>query len=112
MPADYRRGMEVLLTEGLEAEKMRYTLILKDKQVKETQLEGEAERVAHARGRQAAALLRVLDHAHEPRGVVSQTTAAAALFTGAVARAWVAGAWVAGAWVALDDQGDDCGGGQ
>jgi regulator of protease activity HflC (stomatin/prohibitin superfamily) len=34
LPEDYRKGMEVLLTEGLSAEKMRYTLELREKQVK------------------------------------------------------------------------------
>src|SRR5262249_40857950 len=35
LPADYRRGMEALLAEELASEKMRYTLELKDKRVKE-----------------------------------------------------------------------------
>lgn len=45
LPADYRRGMEGLLAEELQAAKMRYTLELKEKRVKEVELEGEAERV-------------------------------------------------------------------
>lgn len=45
LPADYRRGMEGLLAEELAAAKMRYTLELKEKRVKEVELEGEAERV-------------------------------------------------------------------
>jgi len=45
LPADYRHGMEQLLTEELEAEKMRYTLELKEKQVTQTQLEAQADKV-------------------------------------------------------------------
>ena len=40
LPADYRRGMESLLAEELASEKMKYTLELKEKQVKETELDG------------------------------------------------------------------------
>ncbi|HSI55549.1 MAG TPA: prohibitin family protein, partial [Ramlibacter sp.] len=39
LPADYKRGMEGLLAEELETQKMRYTLELKDKRVRETELE-------------------------------------------------------------------------
>jgi regulator of protease activity HflC (stomatin/prohibitin superfamily) len=45
LPADYKRGMEKLLAEELESEKMRYTLELKEKQVKQTELEAQAEKV-------------------------------------------------------------------
>ena len=41
LPADYRRGMESLLAEELAGEKMKYTLDLKEKQVRETELDGE-----------------------------------------------------------------------
>jgi regulator of protease activity HflC (stomatin/prohibitin superfamily) len=51
LPPDYRAGMEKLLDEELETEKIRYTLQLKEAQVKQTQLESEAEKVR----RQAAA---------------------------------------------------------
>ncbi|MBN9066991.1 MAG: dihydroorotase family protein, partial [Rhizobiales bacterium] len=40
LPAEYRRGMDSLLAEELASEKMRYTLELKDKRVKETDPEG------------------------------------------------------------------------
>ena len=50
LPADYRRGMESLLAEELASEKMKYTLELKEKQVKETELDG-AGREGAARGR-------------------------------------------------------------
>jgi regulator of protease activity HflC (stomatin/prohibitin superfamily) len=42
LPADYKRGMEGLLAEELETQKMEYTLQLKDKRVKETALEAAA----------------------------------------------------------------------
>ncbi|GGY86362.1 hypothetical protein GCM10011613_34340 [Cellvibrio zantedeschiae] len=45
LPADYKRGMENLLSAELESEKMRYTLELKEKRVKETELEATAEKV-------------------------------------------------------------------
>ena len=54
LPADYRRGMEALLAEELETEKMRYTLELKDKQVKETELEAEADKVRREKAAEAA----------------------------------------------------------
>ena len=45
LPEDYRRGMDKLLSEELASAKMRYTLELKEKQIKETELDGEAQRV-------------------------------------------------------------------
>jgi regulator of protease activity HflC (stomatin/prohibitin superfamily) len=51
LPGDYRAGMEKLLEEELETEKIRYTLQLKEAQVKQTALESEADKVR----RQAAA---------------------------------------------------------
>jgi len=44
LPADYRAGMEKLLAEELATEKMRYTLELKEKQVKQTELEAQADK--------------------------------------------------------------------
>jgi len=44
LPPDYRRGMDGLLAEGLAAEKMQFTLDLKAKQVKQTELEAEADK--------------------------------------------------------------------
>ncbi|XHS78260.1 SPFH domain-containing protein [Burkholderiaceae bacterium UC74_6] len=44
LPADYRRGMDGLLAEGLAAEKMQFTLDLKAKQVKQTELEAQADK--------------------------------------------------------------------
>ncbi len=55
LPADYRRGMESLLAEELAGEKMKYTLELKDKQVRETELTAQAEKVRREIGAEAAA---------------------------------------------------------
>lgn len=55
LPADYRRGMEVLLTEGLEAEKMRYTLELREKQVREGELKANADKARREIAAEAAA---------------------------------------------------------
>jgi len=55
LPADYRHGMDQLLTEELQAEKMRYTLELKQKQVKQTELEAQADKVRRETAAQAAA---------------------------------------------------------
>jgi len=54
LPADYRRGMDQLLTQELEAEKMRYTLELKEKQVKQTELEAQADKVRRETAADAA----------------------------------------------------------
>jgi regulator of protease activity HflC (stomatin/prohibitin superfamily) len=55
LPADYRRGMESLLAEELETQKMDYTLQLKDKRVKQTELEASAEKVQREVRAEAAA---------------------------------------------------------
>lgn len=55
LPADYRRGMEGLLTEGLEAEKMRYTLELREKQAREDEMQANAEKVRREIAAEAAA---------------------------------------------------------
>jgi regulator of protease activity HflC (stomatin/prohibitin superfamily) len=54
LPADYRRGMETLLAEELASEKMKYTLDLKDKQVKETELVAQADKVRREVAAEAA----------------------------------------------------------
>jgi regulator of protease activity HflC (stomatin/prohibitin superfamily) len=54
LPPDYRAGMEKLLAEELETEKVRYTLQLKEAQVKETQLEAEADKVRRQKSAEAA----------------------------------------------------------
>lgn len=60
LPADYKRGMEGLLAEELETQKMRYTLELKDKRVRETELEAAAEKVAREVRAEAAAREQVI----------------------------------------------------
>jgi regulator of protease activity HflC (stomatin/prohibitin superfamily) len=55
LPEQYRRGVESLLAEELSAEKMRYTLELKEKQVKETALTAEADKVRREKAAEAAA---------------------------------------------------------
>jgi len=55
LPADYRAGMEKLLAVELETEKMKYTLDLKEKQVKEAELTADAEKVTREKAAQAAA---------------------------------------------------------
>ncbi|MES2945770.1 MAG: SPFH domain-containing protein [Pseudomonadota bacterium] len=60
LPADYRRGMDSLLAEELQTEKMRYTLVLKEKRVKETELDAAAEKVRRETNAQAAASEQVI----------------------------------------------------
>ncbi|WP_431260203.1 SPFH domain-containing protein [Roseateles chitinivorans] len=55
LPQEYRAGLENLLSEGLASEKMRYTLELKEKQVKQTELEAAAEKVRRETSAEAAA---------------------------------------------------------
>lgn len=54
LPSDYKAGMEHLLAEELATEKMRYTLELKEKQVKQTELEAQADKVRRETSAQAA----------------------------------------------------------
>jgi regulator of protease activity HflC (stomatin/prohibitin superfamily) len=54
LPAEYQAGMEKLLAEELETEKMRYTLELKEKQVKQTALEADAEKIRREKAAEAA----------------------------------------------------------
>jgi regulator of protease activity HflC (stomatin/prohibitin superfamily) len=54
LPQDYRAQMEKLLAEELETEKIRYTLELKEAQVKQTRLEGEADKVRRQKAAEAA----------------------------------------------------------
>jgi regulator of protease activity HflC (stomatin/prohibitin superfamily) len=54
LPHDYRVGMDNMLTEELESEKMRYTLELTEKRVRQTALEGEAEKVRREKAAEAA----------------------------------------------------------
>jgi regulator of protease activity HflC (stomatin/prohibitin superfamily) len=54
LPPDYRAGMEKLLAEELETEKINYTLQLKEAQVKQQQLEAEADKVRRQTAAEAA----------------------------------------------------------
>jgi len=54
LPPEYREGMEKLLAEELESEKMKYTLELKSKQVQQTELEAEADKVKREKAAEAA----------------------------------------------------------
>jgi regulator of protease activity HflC (stomatin/prohibitin superfamily) len=54
LPPEYRAGLEGLLAEELLAEKMRYTLELKEKKVKESALEAEADKVRRETSAEAA----------------------------------------------------------
>ena len=54
LPPDYRAGMERLLEQELETEKVRYTLQLKEAQVKQTALEAEADKVRREAAAEAA----------------------------------------------------------
>ncbi len=54
LPPDYRAGMERLLAEELETEKVRYTLQLKEAQVKQNQLESEADKIRRQTAAEAA----------------------------------------------------------
>ncbi len=54
LPQDYRVQMAKLLAEELETQKIRYTLQLKEALVKETLLEGEADKVRQQKAAEAA----------------------------------------------------------
>jgi regulator of protease activity HflC (stomatin/prohibitin superfamily) len=54
LPPEYRRGMENLLAEELQTEKMKYTLELKSKEVQQTELEADAEKVKREKAAEAA----------------------------------------------------------
>jgi regulator of protease activity HflC (stomatin/prohibitin superfamily) len=60
LPEDYRAQMEKLLAEELETEKIRYTLQLKEAQVKETQFTAEADKVRRQKAAEAAGVEQVL----------------------------------------------------
>jgi regulator of protease activity HflC (stomatin/prohibitin superfamily) len=60
LPREYRRGMEALLAEELATEKMRYTLELKERRVKEVALDAEAEKVRREKAAEAAAREQVI----------------------------------------------------
>jgi regulator of protease activity HflC (stomatin/prohibitin superfamily) len=55
LPPDYRAGMDKLLAVELQTEQMQYTLQLKEKQVKESELVAEADKVRREKAAEAAA---------------------------------------------------------
>ena len=60
LPRDYRNGMEKLLAEELETEKVGYTMTLKEAQVKQMQLEAEADKVRRQTAAEAASVEQVI----------------------------------------------------
>jgi regulator of protease activity HflC (stomatin/prohibitin superfamily) len=60
LPEDYRAQMEKLLAEELETEKIRYTLQLKEAQVKEMQLTAEADKGRRQKAAEAAGAEQVI----------------------------------------------------
>lgn len=54
LPPDYRRGMDNLLADSLASERMRYTLEISEKKVKETELEAAADKVRRETAAEAA----------------------------------------------------------
>ena len=60
LPEDYKAGMEHLLAEELASEKMRYTLELKEKQVKQSELEALADKARRETAAQAAGAEQVI----------------------------------------------------
>jgi regulator of protease activity HflC (stomatin/prohibitin superfamily) len=55
LPKDYKAGMEKLLAAELETEKMRFTLELKEKEVRESELRAEADKIRREKTAEAAA---------------------------------------------------------
>ena len=55
LPAQYRQGMEGLLAEELATQKMRFTLELNEKELKQTELAGEAKKIAREKAAEASA---------------------------------------------------------
>lgn len=60
LPAQFKAGMERLLAEELASEKMKYTLEIKEKQVKETSLQADADKVRRETAAEAAAREQVI----------------------------------------------------
>jgi regulator of protease activity HflC (stomatin/prohibitin superfamily) len=60
LPPQYRQGLEAALAEELHTEKMRYTLELKEKQVRQQELESDAQKIQRQKAAEAAALEEVI----------------------------------------------------
>lgn len=54
LPEKYRAGLDAVLVAELETEKMRFTLELKEKQIKQSELEADAEKVRRETAAEAA----------------------------------------------------------
>jgi len=54
LPPDYRQGMDRLLADSLASERMRYTLEIADKKVKQTEFEANADKVRRETAAEAA----------------------------------------------------------
>lgn len=54
LPPDYRRGMDQMLADSLASERMRYTLEISEKKVKETELQAAADKVRRETAAEAA----------------------------------------------------------
>lgn len=54
LPADYRRGMDQMLSDSLASERMRYTLEISEKKVKETEFQAAADKVRRETAAEAA----------------------------------------------------------
>jgi len=54
LPPDYRQGMDSLLADSLASERMRYTLEIADKKVKQTEFEAAADKVRRETAAEAA----------------------------------------------------------
>jgi len=60
LPKEYRAGLEAMLSEELSSEKMRFTLELKDKEVKEAGLVADADKLKREKAAEASALEQVI----------------------------------------------------
>jgi regulator of protease activity HflC (stomatin/prohibitin superfamily) len=54
LPDEYRKGLESMLTEELAVEKMHATLDLKEKEIKQAELDGEADKVRREKAAEAS----------------------------------------------------------
>jgi regulator of protease activity HflC (stomatin/prohibitin superfamily) len=60
LPEKYKAGLEALLSEELAADKMRFTLELKEKSIKATELDAEADKVRREKAAEAAGAEQVI----------------------------------------------------
>jgi regulator of protease activity HflC (stomatin/prohibitin superfamily) len=60
LPEHYKRGMEAKLAEELATEKMRYTLELNEKEIKQSELIADAQKIKRQKIAEAAALEQVI----------------------------------------------------